>query len=235
MSRRYSDAPINLIARIPTPEQLSAARTRKRSFGEHIRESGVAFLRSIGDMGTELRRTGCMVVSFVSEKVASRSSLSQVDEKPVSEAAPVDIISRAFIDRSLGESERMKAVRPPDKPVSASHAPVPARFTALEPAETAVESVSLKEVAALRSELLAQRQEVARLSVQLQELKSLVASQQQVLMYLGQEMENRQMPIMTTAALAPAPSKKPRVARAKSSATAASGSRKASQKPALNL
>ena len=234
MSRRYSDAPINLIARIPTPEQISAARNRKRSFGEQVKESMAASLRRMAERGEQVGRT---VASFFSGKKTEDASLPQADEQILDEAASVEnqsSVSSESSDFVLGGTEEIQTASPLETTVPAPQPPVTVTFTVPEPGEAVVESVSLEEVAALRTELIAQRLEVARLSAQLQELKSMVGSQQQVLMYLGQEMESQQMPILAAAALAPPPPKKPKVVRAKSSGTA-SGSRKASQKPALNL
>ena len=234
MSRRYSDAPINLIARIPTPEQMSAARNKKPSFGEQVKESVAAFLRQMAEGGEQVGRT---VASFFSGKKTEEASLPQADEPVLDKTAPIESsrsVSPESSDFVLGGMEEIQAVSPLETAVPAPQPSVTVTFTVPEPGEAVVESMSLEEVAALRTELIAQRLEVARLSAQLQELKSMVGSQQQVLMYLGQEMETQQVPILSAAALASPPPKKPRVARAKSSGTA-SGSRKASQKPALNL
>ncbi|MEK7870729.1 MAG: hypothetical protein AAB271_10370, partial [Nitrospirota bacterium] len=79
------------------------------------------------------------------------------------------------------------------------------------------------------------QQEVARLSVQLQELKSMVGSQQQVLVYLGQELEAQQLPMAMAAAQAAPSAKKSRVIRTKSGGKELSASRKVSREPSLNL
>jgi t-SNARE complex subunit (syntaxin) len=97
------------------------------------------------------------------------------------------------------------------------------------------ESRPFDEVLALRSELLAHQQEVARLSAQLQELKAMVGSQQQVLAYLGQELEAQQLPMAMAAAHAAPSAKKARVMRAKSGGKELSASRKVSREPSLNL
>lgn len=236
MSRRYSDAPINLIARIPTPEQISAVRNRKRSFGEQVKESVATSFRRMAERAQQM---GSTVTSFFNGKKAEEVYRPQADEPILDELVPVEspsAVSSESLDLVLGGMDESQSVRPLDaSAVPVPHPPVTVAFTVPEPGEPVPEPVSLEEVAALRTELITQRMEVARLSAQLQELKSMVGSQQQVLMYLGQEMETQQMPILAAAALASPRPKKPRVARAKSSTTAASGSRKASQKPALNL
>lgn len=236
MPRRYSDAPVNLIARIPTPEQLTAARNHKQSFGEQVKASARAVLRRMAEKG---QQAGCTVASFFNGKKIEAAPIPQADEPMCDEAVAVEspsAVPSESLDLVLAGMDEIQAVGPLDAPaVPAPHPPVTVAFTVPEPGEPVPEPVSLEEVAALRTELITQRMEVARLSAQLQELKSMVGSQQQVLMYLGQEMETQQMPILAASALAPPRPKKPRVARAKSSTTEASGSRKAAQKPALNL
>lgn len=236
MSRRYSDAPINLIARIPTPEQLSAARNHKRSFGEQVKESAAASLRR---MAERVQQVGETVASVFRGKQTEAADIPQADEPMCDEIVSVEhpsAVSSESLDLVLSGMDEAQAVGPSDAPAVPAPQPlVTVAFTVPEPGEPVPEPVSLEEVVALRTELIAQRLEVARLSLQLQELKSMVGSQQQVLMYLGQEMETQQMPIPAAAALAPPRPKKPRVARATSSTTTASGSRKAAQKPALDL
>jgi hypothetical protein len=46
MGRRFSDEPINVIRRIPSPEQLEAARPTKPTFGQMLSQKGAAFVRS---------------------------------------------------------------------------------------------------------------------------------------------------------------------------------------------
>ena len=46
MGRRFNDEPINLIRRIPSPEQLEAARPAKPTFGQLLSQKGAAFVRS---------------------------------------------------------------------------------------------------------------------------------------------------------------------------------------------
>ena len=73
-----------------------------------------------------------------------------------------------------------------------------------------------EEVAELRAYLLTQQQDIARLSAQLQELKSLVASQQQVLVYMGKDLEMNSLSPMT-GGVASASGKRHRPAREKAS------------------
>lgn len=232
MSRRYSDQPINLIARIPSPEQMSAARPKQRSFIQLVMESGATCARGIADMVAQFHRLGRSIGAPMKDRQAVSVSLDQsggpVVAKPQSATGTVylsdDRLARwnALLDATVPHIE------------SAERTPESIPVQALTPAAV-VKSAPLDEVVALRVELLAHQQEVARLSVQLQELKSMVGSQQQVLVYLGQELEAQQLPMAMAAAQAAPSAKKARVMRAKSGGKALSASRKVSREPSLNL
>lgn len=233
MSRRYSDQPINLIARIPSPEQMSAARPKQRSFIQLVMESGATCARGIADMAAQLHRLGRSIGAPMKDRPAGSVSLDQSDGPVVVKPQPAtgtvylsdDRLARwnALLDSTVPHIE--SAERPPES--------IPVQ--AVTPAAAAFKSAPLDEVAALRLELLAHQQEVARLSVQLQELKSMVGSQQQVLVYLGQELEAQQPPMAMAAAQAAPSAKKARVMRAKFGGKELSASRKISLEPSLNL
>jgi hypothetical protein len=71
------------------------------------------------------------------------------------------------------------------------------------------------------------------MSAQIQELKALVVSQQQVLMFLGKELDTTQVPSET--AVASAPAKRARVIRTKSAAKEKKSLQKGASRPSLNL
>lgn len=233
MSRRYSDQPINLIARIPSPEQMSAARPKQRSFIQLVMESGATCARGIADMVAQLHRLGRSIGSPMKSRPAGKAPLNLAAEPAASMSQPVaekvylsdDRLARwnALLDATVPHIESDEQGREP------IHTPVPRSMARV------AESRPLDEVVALRVELLAHQQEVARLAVQLQELKSMVGSQQQVLVYLGQELEAQQLPMAMAAAQAASSAKKARVMRAKSGGKDLSASRKVSREPSLNL
>ncbi|MFO0705855.1 MAG: hypothetical protein U0412_03290 [Nitrospira sp.] len=204
MSRRYSDAPINLIARIPTPEQISAARPKKRSLGQAVMESGAACVRGLADLGAHLYR--------LLQAGSSRSALSSV---PDGEACR--------IEGSIADFETPVARLQP-----------PSEEPRIRPAATVPASTAQQEVAMLRAELAAQQAEIDRLSAHVQELKSMVGSQQQVLVHLGRELELHQAPVVA-AAMAQHPAQKAQIVKAKSSSKSRSAPRKTAVTPALNL
>jgi hypothetical protein len=192
MSRRFSDEPINLIHRIPTPEQLASARPTKRSFSQAIIDT---------------------VVSYVRSAVDAIVGGSRVDRSPQAMACG-DSLSQDRLDECAGEPV-------PDSPVpSDAEATEPAMAAQL--IETAAASpvreevtvppsasmpvvVQQEEVAELRAYLLSQQQDIVHLSAQIHELKSLVVSQQQVLLYLGKELEAGAVSSLTEGVASAAP------------------------------
>jgi hypothetical protein len=231
MSRRYSDQPINLIARIPSPEQMSAARPKQRSFSQLVVESGAMWVRGIAEVVAQLRRLSRSVGSPMAGP-AGGASLGRAGEQMAGVTRSVTGTVAQLYDRpAQGMTDPDTAVTP----VLSAQKGLEAMSGQASRSKAPVESASLDEVIALRSELSVHQQEVARLSVQLQELKSLVGSQQQVLVYLGQELEAQQAPIVSAAAQAAPSAKKTRVVRAKSASKAQSALRNASREPSLNL
>ncbi len=159
MSRRFSDEPVKLIHRIPTPEQLSAARPAKRSWMEAVMDAVAACLRPVSG-----------VIGW--RTLGGQPSRPSPDDRPV---PPAESTRTVVPEPSAltGRSEGIVAGTTRDGEPSAPSAP----------------SVQPEEVAELRAYLLSQQQDLARLAAQLQELKSLVVSQQQVLIHLGKELE----------------------------------------------
>ena len=233
MSRRYSDQPINLIARIPSPEQMSAARPKQRSLIQLVVESGATCVRGVAEVMTQLGRLGRSMAFPANEPISGASSLGQIGNKVIEPARSIASTMRLSYGRWVASMATVHATVPPVQSVEARQESRPA--LAARPVAAVVESAPLDEVAALRSELAAYQREVIFLSAQLQDLKSLVGSQQQVLVYLGKEIETCHMPIVSAAALAPPPAKKSRVVRAKSGVREQSASRKRSHEPSLNL
>ncbi len=237
MSRRYNDQPINLIARIPSPEQISAARPKQRSFVQLGMEYGPICARRIADMVAQLYRASRSIGASMMHRLAGSASLDRPDGRsnepavstPQSVAGTVylsdDRLAKwnALLDATvprIESAERLSKAIPAQAPLSAA---------------TAAVSSPVDEVAALRRELLVHQQEMARLSVQLQELKSMVGSHQQVLVYLGQELDVQPLPMAMAAAQAAPSTKKARVMRAKSGGKERPSSRSVSCEPSLNL
>ena len=174
MSRRFSDDPINLIRRIPTPEQLDAARPVKQSFGEKCAETAGNFVRSVVDLLTPTTSPKPAETTAESNAV-SQEELDEFRSEPIVPQSGSSVRETSATE-TRGREVEEAAAAPPWK-WSANTSPV-----ALSP-------VQPEEVAELRAYLLSQQQDIARLAAQIQELKSLVISQKQILAYLGKELE----------------------------------------------
>jgi NAD-specific glutamate dehydrogenase len=170
MSRRFSDEPINLIHRIPTPEQLSAVRPQKRSLTQSIMDIGTACIRRFREACAAATRVGRSMQTMSAEKFRDRLPSDRLDEETVSSA--IVPVQQGEISQQREDESNVQG--PTAKPVA----------------------IQADEVSELRTYLLTQQQDIARLSAQLHELKSLVVSQQQVLVYIGKELEMNSLSAM---------------------------------------
>lgn len=198
MSRRFSDEPINLIHRIPSPEQMSAARPSKRSFGQMLVESGAVCVRAVTELFAQVTRSGRMAHGA---KIASQGCLDEHTNELI-------IGTLEHLEEGLDQSDVVQPRIQADASPYSEGAVNPPKSAAMPT------GVQPEEVAELRAYLLSQQQDIARLSVQIQELKSLVVSQQQVLGYLGRELDVRSLSPLTVGA-ASAPAKRNRPVRQK--------------------
>jgi hypothetical protein len=194
MSRRFSDQPINVIRRIPTPEQLSAARPAQRPFGQALLEAGAACVRRAAEAVARIIRSG-------------PSGSQSLGESPLSAERHSEPESERLID---DRHDRGTSATVPQPTAAAASVSREREVLGTAPAS----AVQPEEIAELRAFLLSQQQDIARLSAQIHELKSLVVSQQQVLVYLGKEWELSSLS-STTTGVASAPGKRNRPAREK--------------------
>lgn len=176
MSRRFNDEPINLIRRIPSPEQLSSARPTKPSFGQKLMETGAAVARS--------------AMELFAPPVRQEPSGTVPTEAAVSHA-----VAEAFDhhDHSLAGESNVEHPLPHQTQVVMPGV----RQAAHSTPSAAPTGNYVEEVAELRVYLLRQQQDIARLAEQVQELKSLVVSQREILAYLGKELEASSLSRMT--------------------------------------
>lgn len=189
MSRRFSNEPINLIHRIPSPEQLSAARPTKPPFGHTLLETGAAFVRSaIEFFAPPLRSEPTARVQAESATAAEDVSAEQNDDDNWSDAESA---------REDVQEQQTQVLAPFVRSVTAP-------LQSVAPADA-----QLEEVAELRAYILSQQQDIARLAEQVQELKSLIASQQHVFVSLGKELETGSRSRMGSIALALAKRNRP--------------------------
>lgn len=196
MSRRFSDQPINLIHRIPTPEQLSAARPAQRSFMQAMVEGGAACIRGVADLFWRIPRA-----AWTSRAIES-------------EPHHYDDLGREALSSLVEHSEPPAEAPKPRRSAEPTSARQNGQDGALRQAAASPATVQAEEIAELRGYLLTQQQDIARLAAQIQELKSLVISQQQVLLYLGKDLEQGALAALPSG-VASGPSKRHRTVREK--------------------
>jgi len=178
MGRRFSDEPINLIRRIPSPEQLEAARPTKPTFGQMLSQKGAAFVRSAME-------------AFSSAPKTEQPPELQ-DDHGVSHDQFDDDQSRFVQESECRQDETLRADPVAQPPVQHMAAPSQAVEAAVSPPPPvcATPGVSYEEeIGELRTFLLRQQQDIVRLTAQIQELKAIVHAQQQVLLCFEKESE----------------------------------------------
>jgi len=174
MSRRFSNEPINLIRRIPSPEQLDAARSVKRPVGGKLGETAASFARSVGELLTHIgsQRVG---VDTAESHAAPHMKMDELPEEGGEAEYELQ-------DQQICVAERQRPGQ-----TEAAHAEVPKKQT--DRARIEPLSIQPDELAELRGYLLTQQHDIARLATQVQELKTLVLSQQHIIEYLSKELE----------------------------------------------
>ena len=176
MSRRFNDEPINLIQRIPSPEQLSSARPAKPSFGQKLMETGAAVARSAMELFAPPARPEPLATVAI--------------EAAVPHAVPE---AHDHHGHSLARESNTEHALPHHTQVV-----MPCARQATQSTPPAAPTGNyVEEVAELRAYLLRQQQDIARLAEQVQELKSLVISQRQILSYVGTALEASSLSRMT--------------------------------------
>jgi hypothetical protein len=165
MAPRFNKEPINLIHRIPSQKQIDEARPVPAPYGQLLLDAGAACWRKIVDLFAYVTRY--------------EDETSPRVRKPL--ALPDRTMERGTIHKDH--------VQPNGKPVQEAENPSAAKVTLLQKPAKAPTLVQSEEVAELRSFLVGQQDEIARLTSHIQELTSLVSSQQQVLVHLGRELE----------------------------------------------
>lgn len=173
MGRRFNDEPINLICRIPSPKQLDEARPAKPTIGQMLTQKGAAFFRSAIDAFSFPPKAERQPDSQDSHG-ASHDQLNEERSclAPESEYPPNQVSER----NGQAHDQCMAAHSQSDDAAIA-----PPQF---EPGVSPEE-----EIGELRTFLLRQQQDIVGLAAQIQELKAMVQSQQQVILCLMKESE----------------------------------------------
>lgn len=166
MAPRFNKEPINLIHRIPSQKQIDEARPVPAPYGQLLLDAGAACWRKVVDLFAYVTRY--------------EDEAHQRVRKPL--ALPDRTMEHATIHHDDDIQQNGKRVQEAESQSAT-------KVTILRKPVQAPTLVQSEEVAELRSFLVGQQDEIARLTSHIQELTSLVSSQQQVLVHLGKELE----------------------------------------------
>jgi hypothetical protein len=193
MAPRFNKEPINLIHRIPSQKQIDEARPVTPPYGQMLLDAGTACWRKMVDLFAYVTR----YEDEASPRV--RKPLALPDRTMEHSAIQPGHVQPNASENGFREAENPQA----------------AKVTVLQKPASAPTFVQSEEVAELRSFLVGQQDEIARLTSHIQELTSLVTSQQQVLVHLGKELEAGAFSTVSTSTAA-ASVKRSRIGRKKS-------------------
>jgi hypothetical protein len=179
LSRRFSDQPVNLIHRIPTPDQISATRPVKRTFSQNVADTMAGCVRAVLGFFSPVKGPEQMPEAVTAANDTEQDYLDQYENELITERLSTEEKQESA---TVAPLQSQKAV---ETQADEGHGPYPN----IPQASVMPETVQPEEVAELRGYLLTQQQDIVRLSAQIQELKSMVVAQQQVLGYLGRELD----------------------------------------------
>ncbi len=199
MAPRFNKEPINLIHRIPSQKQIDEARPVATPYGQILLNAGALCWRKVVDIFAYVTR--------YEDEIHPRL------RKPL--ALPDPTMERTTIhgqgpvwSNGVGE------------PIREVESPVAARVTILQQPSPVPAHVQSEEVAEIRACMIGQQDEIARLTSHIQELTSLVTSQQEVLVHLGKELEVGTFSPGPTTSTAAASLKRNRIGRKKPTVSA---------------
>ncbi|MBX3328993.1 MAG: hypothetical protein KF722_01220 [Nitrospira sp.] len=167
MAPRFNKEPINLIHRIPSQKQIDEARPVPAPYGQLLLDAGAACWRKMVDLFAYVTR--------------------YEDETSPRIRKPLALPDRTMEHATIQQDHLRPNVG--EEPVQEAENSRAATVTILQKPVQAPTLVQSEEAAELRAFLVGQQDEIARLTSHIQELTSLVSSQQQVLVHLGKELE----------------------------------------------
>jgi hypothetical protein len=194
MAPRFNKEPINLIHRIPSQKQIDEARPVATPYGQILLNASALCWRKVVDLFAYVTR--------YEDEIHPRL------RKPL-----------ALPDRTM-EHATIQAQGPVwsngvGEPSQEAEGSVAAKVTILQQPSPVPVHVQSEEVAEIRACMVGQQDEIARLTSHIQELTSLVTSQQEVLVHLGKELEAGTFSPVSTTSTAAASLKRNRIGRKK--------------------
>ncbi|MDH4086162.1 MAG: hypothetical protein OEV04_03955 [Nitrospira sp.] len=195
MAPRFNKEPINLIHRIPSQKQIDEARPVARPYGQMLLNAGALCWRKVVDL-----------VAYVTR---------YEDEIHPRLRKPLALPDRTTERTTVQGQGPVWSTNGVEEPIQEAENPVTAKVTILQQTSPVPAHVQSEEVAEIRACMIGQQDEIARLTSHIQELTSLVTSQQEVLVHLGKELEAGTFSPVSTTSTAAASLKRNRIGRKK--------------------
>ena len=212
MAPRFNKEPINLINRIPSQKQIDEARPVARPYGQILLNAGALCWRKVAELFAYVTRYEDEPHPRIRKPLALPDRT--VEHTTIQQQGPIRVNGSA---ESIQEAESS----------------MDAKVTILQQPSSAPTLVQSDEVAELRACMIGQQDEIARLTSHIQELTSLVTSQQEVLVHLGKELEAGTFSTVSTGTAA-ASLKRSRIGRKKPTVNEAPNSPQESERPFLH-
>ena len=209
MAPRFNKEPINLIHRIPSQKQIDEARPVATPYGQILLNAGALCWRKVVDL-----------VAYVTR---------YEDETHPPIRKPLALPDRTM-ERTTTQGQGPVWSNGVGDQIQDAESLVAAKVTILQQPSPVPTLVPSEEVTELRACMIRQQDEMARLTSHIQELTSLVTSQQEVLVHLGKELEAGTFsPVSTSTAAASL--KRNRIGRKKPMASETSNSPQEHERP----
>jgi hypothetical protein len=168
MAPRFNKEPINLIHRIPSQKQIDEARPVATPYGQILLNASALCWRKVVDLFAYVTRYEDEIHPRLRKPLAIPDLT--MEHSTIQGQGPV-------WSNGVGE------------PIQEAEGSVAAKVTILQQPSPVPTLVQSEEVAQIRACMVGQQDEIARLTSHIQELTSLVTSQQEVLVHLGKELE----------------------------------------------
>ncbi|MGZ8366519.1 MAG: hypothetical protein ACXW4A_08730 [Nitrospira sp.] len=168
MAPRFNKEPINLIHRIPSQKQIDEVRPVATPYGQILLNAGTMCWRKMVDLFAYVTRYEDEIQPRIRKPLALPDRT--MERTTIHGQSPI-------CSNGVGES------------IQETESPVAAKVTILQQPSPGPTLVQSEEVAEIRACMIGQQDEIARLTSHIQELTSLVTSQQEVLVHLGKELE----------------------------------------------
>lgn len=228
MPRRYSEEPVNLIQILPSQEKTRTPNPLQPSVTRVALEGIAAGARGLAEMTA---RAGRRLQVAMTDLARGTQEYGRQTSQWVGRGVLQSRRLRQHLKRSGLNAMQWLAAMLVKLRAQASRTKAQAKHVVRQEFVQGRRNESRDEVASLKTQLLVQQQELTQVTSQMMELKALVMSQEQVLIYLGKELDTMHMPVAPPQSIAPKKVSKPK----KSAKAKRVAPPQAAQKPSVTL